>query len=85
MSVKNESIRSDLLFQICSDLMDFQTTQLKSDAEPIPIAVPKCLFTKYKSGMNDAADDNASPEPPESILVLQDMRPLGFNVSHSHT
>lgn len=62
--------------------MNFQTAHLKVDCEPIPIAVPKCFYSKYKSGFSDAPhDDNVSPEPPESILVLQDMRPLGFKVS----
>lgn len=60
--------------------MDFQNAHLKSDCEPIAISVPKCFYSKYKSGFADAPeDDNA--EPPESILVLQDMRPLGFKVS----
>lgn len=62
--------------------MNFQNTRLKSDCEPIPIAVPKCFYSKYKSGFTDASrDENVSPEPPESILVLQDMRPLGFKVT----
>lgn len=61
--------------------MSFQTTHLKSDCEPLTIAVPKCFYSKYKSGFSDAPHDgNVSPEPPESILVLQDMRPLGFKV-----
>ncbi|XP_055325049.1 uncharacterized protein LOC129579220 [Sitodiplosis mosellana] len=64
--------------KIYSDLMNFQNAHLKTGCEPIAIAVPKCFYSKYKSGFSDAPDDNASPEPPESILVLQDMRPLGF-------
>lgn len=62
--------------------MNFQNAHLKTGCEPIAIAVPKCFYSKYKSGFSDAPDDNASPEPPESILVLQDMRPLGFEVRH---
>lgn len=31
---------------------------------------------------NDSGD--ASPEPPESILVLEDMRPLGYRVKRIH-
>lgn len=61
--------------------MTFQNAHLKTGCEPIVIAVPKCFYSKYKSGFSDAPDDNASPEPPESILVLQDMRPLGFKAS----
>lgn len=61
--------------------MNFQNAHLKTGCEPIAIAVPKCFYSKYKSGFSDAPDDNTSPEPPESILVLQDMRPLGFKAS----
>lgn len=65
--------------------MNFQTAHLKADCEPITLAVPKCFYSKYKSGFSDAPhDDNVSPEPPESILVLQDMRPLGFKASVSY-
>lgn len=61
--------------------MKFQNVHLKADCEPVAIDVPKCFYSKYKSGFADAPeDDNA--EPPESILVLQDMRPLGFKVSN---
>lgn len=52
---------------------------LKGDAEPLSIAVPKCFYSRYKSGLLDPPlAGDSSPEPPESILVLQDMRPLGY-------
>lgn len=67
--------------QIYADLGEFQKKYLKENSQPVSIDVPKCFFTKYKSGAADAnTADTSSPEPPESILVLQDMRPLGFKV-----
>lgn len=67
--------------QIFTDLTNFQNANLKAGCDPIPIAVPKCFFTKYKSGLLEQAEDNSNPDPPESILVLQDMRSLEFEVS----
>lgn len=57
---------------------------MKSDADPMPIAVPKCFYSCYKSGLMDpaVASEDSSPEPPESILVLQDMRPLGYETAN---
>lgn len=53
------------------------------------IGVPKCYFTSYKSGLLEPLpEDGSTPEPPESILVLQDMRNLGYraaNLSHGLT
>lgn len=45
----------------------------------MPISVPKCFYTHYSPG-NLPMD--GSPEPPESILVLEDMRPHGYRPAH---
>lgn len=56
---------------------------LKGGAEPLSIAVPKCFYSRYKSGLLDSPlAGDSSPEPPESILVLQDMRPLGYETAN---
>lgn len=66
-----------ILFQIYDDLLKFQNRNLKNGCEPLTMDVPKNYFTSYKSGQFDTPSDE-SPEPPESILVLQDMRTLGY-------
>ena len=48
--------------------------------------VPKCYHTTYTLGsflesIHHNPDTN-SPVPPESILVLQDMRPLNYKSAH---
>lgn len=68
--------------QIYADLTNFQKNNLKSDAEPLTIAVPKCFYSRYSSGLLSSLADDSSPEPPESILVLQDMRPLGYQTAN---
>lgn len=45
------------------------------------ISVPKCYFTHYTAGRLSEHGEH-SPEAPESILVLQDMRPHGFKSAH---
>lgn len=72
-----------LYLQIYADLTNFQKNNLKSDAEPLCIAVPKCFYSRYTSGLlSQPLADDSSPEPPESILVLQDMRPLGYQTAN---
>lgn len=44
------------------------------------VSVPKCFYTQYTAGTLPS-DKDASPEAPESILVLEDMRPLGYRVN----
>lgn len=54
-----------------------------SDAQPLPIAVPKCFYSHYKALLLDSPSvDDQCAEPPESILVLQDMRPLGYQTAN---
>lgn len=79
--------------QILPDLLAFQEAQLKEDESPVPVSVPKCLHSHYVSGRYRVSDGhehqheedlltNSSPDPPESILVLQDMRPFGYDASN---
>lgn len=42
------------------------------------LPVPKCYHAHYKQGKNEPG---ASPEPPESALILEDIRPLGFKTA----
>lgn len=67
--------------QILPDLLRFQAANLRSDARPLTVSVPKCFHTQYTAGTLPTAAD-ASPEAPESILVLEDMRPLGYRAAH---
>lgn len=47
------------------------------------IDVPRSYYTSYKSGLLEPTpEDGSSPEPPESILVLQDMRNLGYKAAN---
>lgn len=74
---------STLFPQIYGDLSSFQKKNSKNDAEPLSIAVPKCFYSRYKSVLLETSvADDKSPEPPESILVLQDMRPLGYQTAN---
>lgn len=43
--------------------------------------MPKCFYTHYTPGFLPEGGEN-SPEAPESILVLQDMRPLEYRAAH---
>lgn len=65
--------------QILTDLQSFQDKYLKADCERFEVAVPKCYFSQYTSGVFPLTE-NVSIEPPESILVLEDMRTYGFKV-----
>jgi Ecdysteroid kinase-like family len=62
--------------QILPDLLAFQKEHLLPGCEPIQVSVPKCFHTHYVS---QSLNPDASPlQPPESVLVLEDMRPKGF-------
>lgn len=65
--------------QILTDLQSFQAKYLKADCERFEIAVPKCYFSQYTAGVLPLTE-SVSIEPPESILVLDDMRTYGFKV-----
>lgn len=72
--------RIQFSLQICSDLKSFQEKHLKSDCEPFEVAVPQCYFSQYTS-VGLPLSETVKIEPPESILVLEDMRTYGFKVS----
>lgn len=73
---------SNIIFaQILPDLLAFQERNLKIGVQAMRINVPLCWHTQYTSGTLPS-DDTASPEPPESILVLEDMRPYGYRPAH---
>lgn len=63
--------------RVLPDLMDFQNKHIKSGSEKMSIFVPKCFYTHYSPGK---LPPTGSPEPPESILVLEDMRSSGYKV-----
>ncbi|XP_055692579.1 uncharacterized oxidoreductase dhs-27-like [Lutzomyia longipalpis] len=71
--------------KILPDLLEFQKNNLSPGETPLRISVPKCLHTHYVAGSfhtTEQHDEENSPEPPESILVLQDMRPFGYKSAH---
>jgi len=61
--------------RVLPDLMEFQHRNIEKGCEKMSICVPKCFYTHYSPGKLPA---NGSPEPPESILVLEDMRSTGY-------
>lgn len=61
--------------RVMPDLMEFQSRRVRSGCEKMSISVPKCFYTHYSPGKV-----TQSPEPPESILVLEDMRSAGYKV-----
>ena len=64
------------------ELKTFQLENLRSGIEPMNICVPECFHTQYAAGRTEENDENADVQPPESVLVLEDMRPLGYRVIH---
>lgn len=80
--------------KVLPDMLAFQADHLKEGESPIRVSVPQCLHSHYVSGRfrvsdghvhqhdEDLVANTTSPEPPESILVLQDMRPFGYRAAH---
>lgn len=64
--------------RVLPELMEFQSRHIKAGCEKMLISVPKCIYTHYSPGKVLPATQ--SPEPPESILVLEDMRSAGYKV-----
>ncbi|XP_072399777.1 uncharacterized protein [Diabrotica undecimpunctata] len=58
--------------QVVPDLDLFR--QNTADAEDIRLPIPKCYYAHYTAGTNDP-----EPNPPESVLVLENIKPLGYN------
>ncbi|XP_037027878.1 uncharacterized protein LOC119068415 isoform X1 [Bradysia coprophila] len=70
---------------ILPQLIEFQRKHLEPNAEAMVISVPTCFHTQYTAGnlhTNHTNDDMSPPEPPESILVLEDLRPMGYRSAH---
>lgn len=63
-------------------MLKFQEKHICPGADSMIISVPICYFTHYTAGRLSEHGES-SPEAPESILVLQDMRPHGFKVNNS--
>ncbi|XP_058061382.1 uncharacterized protein LOC131211783 [Anopheles bellator] len=63
---------------ILPDLMAFQEQHFPKEHGNMVISVPTCFYTQYAPGASTGRMSLVSPDPPESILVLEDMRSLGF-------
>lgn len=61
------------LFQIVPDLEHFQSENLSDGDNPIPLPIPKCYYAHYNPGCLEP-----EPCPPESVLVLENIKPRGF-------
>lgn len=64
--------------RVLPDLMEFQNKHISNGCDKMSICVPKCFYTHYSPGK---LPPTGSPEPPESILVLEDMRSSGYKVA----
>lgn len=64
--------------RVLPDLMEFQNHHIRTGCEKMSICVPKYFYTHYSPGK---LPPTGSPEPPESILVLEDMRSSGYKVA----
>lgn len=79
----NSSCRSLLMweyffFQILPDLLAFQESNItREQSTCMLVSVPTCFYTQYTLPVSPSEE---SPEQPESILVLEDMRSLGYKV-----
>ncbi|XP_015123096.1 uncharacterized protein LOC107045348 [Diachasma alloeum] len=60
--------------QVVTDLEAFLKKQLSSETECIELPIPKCIHAHYKP----AGGTEDTPEPPESFLVLENLRNRGF-------
>ncbi|KAF5290887.1 hypothetical protein FQA39_LY14567 [Lamprigera yunnana] len=57
--------------QIVPDLEKFQTEQV--EGSPIALPIPKCYYAHYSAGSIEP-----EPSPPESVLVLENIKPRNF-------
>ncbi|RZC32541.1 uncharacterized protein BDFB_007750 [Asbolus verrucosus] len=58
--------------QVVPDLENFKSQNL-SEGSDIRLPIPKCYYAHYSAGSNDP-----EPSPPESVLVLENIKPNGF-------
>lgn len=52
----------------------FQKEHLRADTSPIELPIPRCYHAHYSAG----SMDEGSPQPPESVLVLENIKPSGY-------
>lgn len=60
--------------QVVPDLEKFQKEHLRGDSTPIELPIPRVYHAHYSAGSND----EGSPQPPESVLVLENIKPNGY-------
>lgn len=53
----------------------FQQEHLRDGSSPIILPIPRCYHAHYSAGCND---QEGSPQPPESVLVLENIKPNGY-------
>ncbi|XP_023025518.1 uncharacterized protein [Leptinotarsa decemlineata] len=58
--------------QVVPDLESFR--QNIGDDLDLRLPIPKCYYAHYTAGTNEP-----EPTPPESVLVLENIKPIGFN------
>lgn len=58
------------------DLEKFQKEHLRAETEPITLPIPRCYHAHYSAG---STEEDGSPQPPESVLVLENIKPSGYN------
>ncbi|KAG5891158.1 hypothetical protein JTB14_000546 [Gonioctena quinquepunctata] len=58
--------------QVVPDLENFR--QNIGDALDLRLPIPKCYYAHYTSGSHEP-----EPTPPESVLVLENIKPMGYN------
>lgn len=59
-------------FQVVPDLENFRKERLADD-DSVDLPIPKCYYAHYSAGSTDP-----EPTPPESVLVLENIKPHGF-------
>ncbi|XP_063979332.1 uncharacterized protein LOC135163653 [Diachasmimorpha longicaudata] len=60
--------------QVVGELEIFQKNHRVFQAQPIELPIPKCIHAHYKP----AGGTEDTPEPPESFLVLENLRDRGY-------
>uniref|UniRef100_A0A182Q1Z2 CHK kinase-like domain-containing protein n=1 Tax=Anopheles farauti TaxID=69004 RepID=A0A182Q1Z2_9DIPT len=63
---------------ILPDLMAFQEQYIPKELGSMVISVPTCFYTQYAPLGSNTPTSLGSPDTAESILVLEDMRSLGY-------
>lgn len=60
------------------DLERFQRENLLPDSTAISMPIPRCYHAHYSAGSTGTEDGGGSPQPPESVLVLENLKPAGY-------